>query len=312
MINTLVFVGNGFDVAHGYKTRYKDFYSGCDELNKLANNDNLLCQHILDHIKGEMWQDLECGLFEYSKILTAQHNEGNKVSSERFKKEFQELRNALFYYIKNATNVSVSNNNPGRQVALLSKEWMRLNYRMVSFNYSAIVASYTTDSETNSSGLSFNPNKLIYQHGSIYNFESVLDNAADRIVLGIDDSQRVEKAHSFLYKSTQNIYNVYDLLKTIEDNAVYIVYGCSMGDSDAFYFRNLFDENKRDRTFIIYGYGKDGVYSIKERVFEYAGGLNDYIAKTNNEVFFIDCKAWDALSETQTAIDKAIKKNGNH
>lgn len=45
MINTLVFVGNGFDVAHGYKTRYKDFYSGCDELNKLANNDNLLCQH---------------------------------------------------------------------------------------------------------------------------------------------------------------------------------------------------------------------------------------------------------------------------
>lgn len=309
-MNSLVFIGNGFDVAHGFKTQYKDFYSNCDELIKLANNDNLLCQHILDHIKGDMWQDLECGLFEYSKMLTAQHNEGDKVSSERFKKEFQELRNALFYYIKNATNASISSN-PGRQVALLSKEWSRLNYQIVSFNYSAIVASYTTDLESNSSGLSFNPNKLIYQHGSIYNFESVLDNAADKIVLGIDDSQRVEKAHSFLYKSTQNIYNVYDLLKTMEDKAVFIVYGCSMGDSDAFYFSNLFDEKKRDRTLIIYGYGKDGVASIKEKVFEYANGLNNYIANTNNEVFFIDCNAWDALSNTQTAIDKAVRKNNN-
>ena len=310
MMNSLVFIGNGFDVAHGFKTRYKDFYSNCDELNKLANNDNLLCQHILDNIKGDMWQDLECGLFEYSKMLTAQHNEGDKVSSERFKKEFQELRNALFYYIKNATNASISSN-PGRQVALLSKEWSQLNYQIVSFNYSAIVASYTTDLKSNSSGLSFNPNKLIYQHGSIYNFESVLDNAADKIVLGIDDSQRVEKAHSFLYKSTQNIYNIYDLLKKMEDKAVFIVYGCSMGDSDAFYFRNLFDEKKRDRTLIIYGYGKDGVDSIKEKVFEYANGLNNYIANTNNEVFFIDCNAWDALSKTQTAIDKAVRKNNN-
>lgn len=310
-MNSLVFIGNGFDVAHGFKTRYKDFYSNCDELNKLANNENLLCQHILDHIKGDMWQDLECGLFEYSKMLTVKHHEGDKVSSERFKKEFQELRNALFYYIKNATNASISGN-PGRQVALLSKEWSRLNYQIVSFNYSAIVASYTTDIKSNSSGLSFNPNKLIYQHGSIYNFESVLDNAADKIVLGIDDSQRVEKAHSFLYKSTQNIYNVYDLLKTMEDKAVFIVYGCSMGDSDAFYFRNLFDEKKRDRTLIIYGYGKDGLDSIKEKVFEYACGLNNYIAKTNNEVFFIDCKAWDALSKTQSAIDKAIKKSGDY
>lgn len=98
----------------------------------------------------------------------------------------------------------------------------------------------------------------------------------------------------------------------MEDKAVFIVYGCSMGDSDAFYFRNLFDEKKKDRTFIIYGYGKDGVELIKERVFDYAGGLNNYIAKTNNEFFFIDCNAWDALSKTQMAIDKAIKKNGNH
>ena len=214
MASALVFIGNGFDVAHGLKTRYKDFYSDCAELNDLANSGNLLCQHILDHIKGDMWQDLECGLFEYSKMLTTQHNEGDTVSSERFKKEFQELRNALFYYIKKATNVSVSNN-PGRQVALLSQEWMRLDYQIVSFNYSAIVAAYTSDAKTNSSGLSFNPNKLIYQHGSIVNVEKAFDNTADKIVLGIDDSQRVEKCHSFLYKSIQNIFNVYDLLKTM-------------------------------------------------------------------------------------------------
>lgn len=67
----LLYLGNGFDVAHGYHTRYKDFYnSKIDELKSSANKGNLLFQHIISRITGEYWQDLERGLYEYSKELT--------------------------------------------------------------------------------------------------------------------------------------------------------------------------------------------------------------------------------------------------
>ena len=308
LIKSLIFIGNGFDVAHGYKTRYSDFYDNCDELKKCASNGNTLCQHILDNIKGEMWQDLECGLFEYSKKLTAENGEGDKPSSNKFKKEFVELKTILFYYLKQASRVSVAYNH-GYKVGKLSEEWMRFDYQIVSFNYTAIVAAYTSDSALYNSHLSFNPIKLIFQHGSLYNPELGIDNTVDDIVLGIDEDQKVEKAHSFLYKSVQNMNNINDLIKSIEEKDVYIVYGCSMGPSDSVYFKTLFDANKTDKTYIIYANGDSAMKSIKENVFNYAGGLNKFKMKGNNEIIFIDCTSPRALSETKRTIDNVFLKD---
>lgn len=304
---SMIFIGNGFDVAHGYKTRYGDFYNNCEDLIQLANNGNLLCKHIVDNINGDMWQDLECGLFEYSKMLTIQNGEGNTVSTERFKKEFKELKTALFFYIKNAISASVANN-PGYYVGKLSEEWMRLDYQIVTFNYSHIVAAYTTDVRSHGSGLSFSSDKLIFQHGSIYDVDRGLDNNANSIVLGIDESQKVEKDHSFLYKSMQNVYSVIDLTRLMRDKDVYIVYGCSMGASDSFYFRKLFNNDMKNKTYIIYGYKEDALGLIKNNVFEYTGGINTFKADNNNEIFFIDCSQIDALQETKNAVDKALKR----
>lgn len=47
----MIFIGNGFDVAHGYKTKYSEFYANSFELKELASNGNILCQHILDNVK---------------------------------------------------------------------------------------------------------------------------------------------------------------------------------------------------------------------------------------------------------------------
>ena len=303
----MIFIGNGFDVAHGFKTRYSDFYNNCDELNKLAKEGNSLCQHILDNVKGDMWQDLECGLFEYSKKLTIENGEGDKPSSKKFKKEYNELKTALFSYLKQASETSITGNSGGR-VGELSEEWRRLDYQLVSFNYTIIVAAYTSDSDLYSSHLSFNPDKLIFQHGSIINPKLGINNTADSLVLGIDESQKVEKAHSFLYKSIQNIYNVNDLVRTMAEKEVYIVYGCSMGLSDSFYFKKLFDESKKNKTYIVYGYGDDDLGAIKANVFDYTGGLNKFKTNGNNEIHFIDCDSQNAISETKEVIDKLLMK----
>ena len=158
-LKAMIFIGNGFDVAHGYKTKYSEFYANSKELKELAGNGNILCQHILDNVKGDLWQDLECGLFEYSKSLTLKNGEGDKKSSFKFKQEFNELRFALFNYLKRASNASITNN-PGYFVGELSKEWARLDYQIVSFNYTTIVAAYTNDANLYNSNLSFNKEKI--------------------------------------------------------------------------------------------------------------------------------------------------------
>ena len=301
--SAMIFIGNGFDVAHGYKTKYSDFYANSDELKKLAGNGNVLCQHILDNVKGDLWQDLECGLFEYSKELTSRFGEGDKTSSSKFKQEFGELRVALFAYLKYASSVSVINN-PGYFVGELSKEWAKLNYQIVSFNYTPIVAAYTSDSSLHSSNLSFNKEKLIYQHGSLYNPELGIDNTAESIVLGIDDSQKVERLHSFLYKSLQNVFDITDLVEAIEEKDVYIVFGCSMGPSDHNYFSTLFDDNMRNKTYIIYGHGKDALDSIKSSVMDYTSGIYNFQKERHNKIQFIDDGIQrSAMLKTQNVID---------
>lgn len=301
-LKAMIFVGNGFDVAHGYKTKYSDFYANSIELKELATKGNVLCQHILDNVKGDLWLDLECGLFEYSKSLTLKYGEGNKKNSTTFKQEFNELRSALFNYLKKASNVSITNN-PGYFVGELSKVWAKLDYQIVSFNYTPIVAAYTNDADLYSSNLSFNKEKIVYQHGCMYNPERGIDNTAEDIVLGIDDNQKVERLHSFLYKSFQKVSDITDLVDAMREKNVYIVFGCSLGPSDHNYFSTLFDENMRNKTYIIYGHRKDALDSIKGYVMEYTGGIYNFQTKNHNKIHFIDDSQRSAMMETKKVID---------
>lgn len=300
----LILLGNGFDIAHGYQTSYSDFYKKCKELKTLAEKGNSLCKHILEDVQGELWKDLECGLYSYSKMLTQKDKEGNILSAKKFKSEFFSLKEALFYYLDNEQNNRSVNNNPGRQVELLYNEWGRLDYQIVSFNYTFTVANYTVSPDSYNGGLDFDFNKLIYQHGSIKNVDRVGNNTIDSIVLGIDDTQEVEELHSFLYKSRQNPYDLHSLIKLMDNSDIFIVYGCSMGPSDDFYFRNLF-EDRKDKLFIIYGYGDEKVKELMAIVHKYTGGLSRYL--TINSLSFIDCSNWRALAETKDALSKWIK-----
>ena len=82
-----------------------------------------------------------------------------------------------------------------------------------------------------------------------------------------------------------------------------------MGDSDAFYFKQLFSNQHHNKTFVIYGYGKKALDSLKENIQKYTRGLNVYKAKTNNDIVFIDCSDYNkqkALAETKEVIDKVM------
>ena len=96
---TVILLGNGFDLALGFNTSYKDFYE--------SHEFNILTSDLAKYIKKSKekglknWSDLEALLSEYSvevkdneKLLLSRDNDGSV-----FKKEFEELKTALFIYI---------------------------------------------------------------------------------------------------------------------------------------------------------------------------------------------------------------------
>ena len=96
---TIVILGNGVDKALNFPTGYYDFYKNSKELKSYAKGGNKLCKHIIDNLKSDLWSDLESGLYEYSKNLTLTYGRNHPVETQRFQKEFNELREALFKYL---------------------------------------------------------------------------------------------------------------------------------------------------------------------------------------------------------------------
>jgi hypothetical protein len=61
--NTLVIIGNGFDLAHGYKTKYTDFVASVEE-NYFNNYISLLK---LNRVNSDDWSDFENRVYEMAE-----------------------------------------------------------------------------------------------------------------------------------------------------------------------------------------------------------------------------------------------------
>lgn len=306
---SIVILGNGFDVALGIPTRYSQFYENSQELREYANNGNALCQHILDNIRGDYWSDLECGLYQYSLSLTQKYGEGNVEQSTRFKNEFFELRTALFNYLQQVagTIVDVEKQLP---VFGLNIEWHVLQPQYLTFNYSINTANtvsmngrYILNNDD-----TINENRFIYQHGSIYDTKKCENRCPEDIVVGIDpNTQQVELAHSFLYKSQQRLRDLNSTIGSIRDKQLYIIYGCSIGDSDATYFRAVFNLFQYNKTYLIYGYGQNAIANIKSNI-EKICKVNLEVLESNNQVLFLDVtQVEDTRKKTQEIINNYLQ-----
>lgn len=305
MKKAMLFIGNGFDRALGYATGYDNFYQNSSQLKKYASTGNKLCNHILKNFNGVLWSDLENGLYQYSLNLTKQFGEGNKTIADKFQKEFQELRNALFHYLTQESGNPVPAAN---SVSGLLQEWKRVDLQCLSFNYTSLILTYLNGNSQRyclNQNDSINTDYMIYCHGSLYDTQKG-NNTSDDIILGIDDSQKVEQLHDFLYKSHQKvIYNNYDLVQNIKAKDIFIIYGCSMGDSDKFYFEQIFNANFENKQYLIYGFGGQSISSLQSIIHNFVGNLNEF--KSKNKFDFIDCKDPQIHQKTKYIIDVILQ-----
>ena len=310
--HSMIILGNGFDVALGIETRYSQFYERSQDLRDFANSGNSLCQHILDNIKDGYWSDLECGLYKYSLAITQKYGIGNQEQADKFKHDFNELRTALFNYLKDAAGATVEVIKETPALGL-NIEWHKLEPQFLTFNYSintANMASMNGRYILNGDD-SINENHFIYQHGSIYDMQACQNRQPRDIVVGIDPNiQPVETAHSFLYKTKQRLHDLNSTLDSISKKNFYAIYGCSVGDSDATYFQAIFNNNQHDKIFLIYGFGQEAIDSIRSNIERICGyGVN--ALEANNHVCFLDVKQVEETRNiTREVIETFIKSIG--
>ena len=272
-VDTLIIIGNGFDVANYFPTKYIDFIASSYFLSLLKSN--MLSQYIHHKKEIQKWVDVEIELANYSNLLWEQYN--GIIPAEkttRFEQEFLELREALFHYIANVQRSSITN--PAME-ALVEKwldELVRENKSayILDFNYN--IVDYRFFSRHTSIQRFFyngNPNQV---HGI------ASPNRGNKIVLGVDKTNIKCIEHSFLIKEYNQHTHDMGYFESVETASKVIIFGCSLGRTDYRYFKSLFTREKC-KLFEIYCYGKQEYKNIKQSISEYADDLSLFLSRNN-------------------------------
>lgn len=266
----ILYLGNGFDVACGLKTKYSQFiesdiYFQLEKTNALAHW--IKSQYNKDK---DRWSDLEELIFYYSLYLQNSYRDYSSLqrATAIFQEEFKQLSLALQDYISDQ-----SKGEHPKYISMLIDSWNDLLKieGICCFNYTPFPVLMK---------LLPNYNKLYRIHGAL---TPTIKVPTIRIKLGIDRCMKVCPEHSFLYKD--NMPNYTPGIWTEPDNRliaaakitnepiypafynaeVIIIYGCSLGRSDTAYFKYLFSNAKTQRI-IIYHFGENEEIIFRRRV----------------------------------------------
>lgn len=276
----IIYLGNGFDVACGLKTKYSQFiesdiYVQLEKTNALANW--IKSQYNKDK---DRWSNIEELLFYYSLYLQDSFSDYSslKKATAIFQEELKQLSLALQDYISDQSYGEHS-----KYISMLIDSWNDLlNIEGVCcFNYTPFPVLM----------------KLLPNYNGLYRIHGALTPTIKvstlRIKLGIDRCMKVCPEHSFLYKDnmpnyTPGIWATPDsrliaaakitnepLYPAFYNAEVIIIYGCSLGRSDTAYYKYLFGNAKTQRI-IIYHFGESEEINFRKRISELTDDIGIY------------------------------------
>lgn len=233
---TLLIVGNGFDLSMGFKTSYGDFMKSSYFPHEETSS---LCSYLHNQYEENMgWIDIENELSEYSRILTTKKLNAKKFNTildiDSLREEYDELKSSLKCYLQEETKRAFgpSPDNPAKRVI----DQLPAESKIISFNYTSIIERMTRDRFCASKG------NLLHIHGSLAPY--------DDIVFGVEDSAKLSKEHVFLYKAHSPHLKVQEFSDWLNSAERIIFYGYSLGDTDCQYFEKFFRKLcSDDRTY---------------------------------------------------------------
>ena len=275
---TLLIVGNGFDLSMGFKTSYGDFMKSSYFPHEETSS---LCSYLHKQYEENMgWIDIENELSEYSRMLTTKKLNAKKFNTildiDSLREEYDELKSSLKLYLQEETKRAFgpSPDNPAKRVI----DQLPAESKIISFNYTSIIERLTWDKFKDSKG------NLLHIHGSLA--------PNDDIVFGVEDSTKLSKEHVFLYKAHSRHLKVQEFSDWLNTAERIIFYGYSLGDTDRQYFESFFRKLcSGDNTYtelVFYYYGQS---SYDNLIWQLQMLTNHKLTQLQilNKIEFIDC-----------------------
>lgn len=265
-MNVLYIIGNGFDKAQGMKTSYPEFYQYL-----MANTDDgsVLLQQLKKDIDAnkELWSDMEEAFGQFtSKVETAtdleklyfelsdclqsylKEEEKTFVPSDQLRKKFQDDFLSPGQFL-GATD-------RGRYIEFAHRMTKGMDISVMSFNYTDTLERLLSlgKGKDKNYGNSYYLRQIIHVHGT-------LDNS---IIIGVDNEDQImnkklsisEDVKDFLVKEQSNLAMKFTrhlvCEKLISEAQLIILYGVSMGKTDAHWWKLIGEQfKKRDSLCVI-------------------------------------------------------------
>lgn len=254
-MSNILFIGNGFDISLGLKTKYSDFINS-KIFEEIANND--LSKFLIQKNNQCNWVDIEVELKNYSikLIEEAKLDDGGNYSfndkldklNTIFKKEYRQLVSALDLYLTDIVNKSeiVPNNQISDFIEVI-KYTSELD--IINFNYTSTIEEVLE---------MFNVPSTKFPINNIHN------KLGESINFGVEDLENeIDESQHFILKSDNDTYSQKIKIRKVltESYRNYIFFGYSLGITDYNYFIDLFqyisDNDSGSKRIIIFYYSED-------------------------------------------------------
>lgn len=245
MGKSLFIIGNGFDLNLGLKTSYND-YMNSDFFQRNLNNGSELFDFLSKQKSVLNWVDIEKELARYSLKFNGDSN--------CFLQDYNLLCCELKNYLKTLSTESINKNSKIYELFISA---FGSNSLVLNFNYTDSISIILKDNGYNEEEIS----QCVFNvHGSIH---------GSNIIFGVDDGSRINDDHTFLYKSTSNIFQGKLFPIKISDFKNIIIMGHSLGESDHMYFEFFHDltvSKFHDKALILCYYKDEGKYQLYKQL----------------------------------------------
>lgn len=226
MKNSLLILGNGFDLDLGLHTRFSEFWES-DRWRqvKLSCPEAYLVKSLEQYRASHHWFDLESGLQEGAERLIRSLNKN--YPSDNYYKSFQMLKNELKEYVKEQQKSFVPATNSVAELILHAVDSSQSLRCIYTFNYTNLL-------EISEKFQISDIPPIHHVHGSL--------SPEDDIILGIEveDFSKIPSPLTFLIKSNSPYYHYTNLLTDLEMSNHVIFFGHSINGMDFPYFKEYF------------------------------------------------------------------------
>lgn len=263
-MNTLIVIGNGFDLNFGLETsyaKYIDFAYSSHFYND--DKDNTLLNSIHEEYEKINWIDIELSLRELAI---------NNPCTDKIRKSYQLLCESLKYYMKSDKYpISFSPNGDApvnESCAYRLLQWIndQKDYKIYSLNYTPL-STYKNNSKRTELG-NIDSNNFVNIHG--------IASDDSNIILGIDPSPEIPQDYAFMMKPLRSNYTE-GLISALDEAPNVIFFGVGFGITDFPYFRQFFSSIEK------------GTYSKNIHVFSLRNGNEHFYSQLRRMGIDITC-----------------------